>query len=208
MGTRDDAMRILTRYFVGRERLQKVEEYEGFVRAGVWKVTPFEREPWRERDGFTLYRVDLGHPVSHPDAVAVFPDGRMFHLNDAGEFRGFFAASRGLVTPLELADLLKSFQSDREGAGEHIVQNLETLSKHLTPEQIASLPIGLPEVATRGNGTLSIVFFTWFIGFPSRGRHHMNFNRWRVEVSADGRLDWQVDAVAREMKSLFYSRGR
>lgn len=208
MSMRTDAVKIVSRYFLKPgEVIEDVEEDEGVVfvsaRYHSWDVRPIERlQAFVRSPGYELYGVETD-PHARLHGVAVLPDHRMFHLNDAEEIRAFFAAARSLLAPLEVAVLVVAFQS--AGGGEGIIMRLEELITRLEAKQIAAHPITPPAVVVGGDGSMNLDFYSMFISRVLGAGFKVNLNRWHVEASAAGQLDWSVAAVARDLESPFYS---
>src|SRR5689334_21183622 len=121
MTPKEIAVRIAERYLLSPdETIVGVTEYE---ESGVeveaayrhWCVSPLRqinRVPLSS--GYRLYGIDDRLEGAGDGAVAVLPDDRMFRIDDAAEIRAFYAAAHHLLTPIELAALLASFQSPEE----------------------------------------------------------------------------------------------
>jgi hypothetical protein len=140
----------------------------------------FEVEP-----SFRLYNVSGPEVIDPPqtlDGVAVTSSGELFHLNDAAGFRRFWHAAREELSPLELAGLLSTYQSEAPSS-ETIVLELGDI-----PASAARGAIP-PDVANAG--PLMIRFVTqYFTEEPPDYVARRHLNEWSVREEEAGELDW------------------
>ena len=218
-GTAEDhVQRIITRYFLlSGELITGVEQGRAalIVSAGArsWTARAIERgRNFQRSAGYTLYRLTpelVSDPPTGGDGFAILPDERMFHLNDQAEFLAFYASTRTLLQPLELACLLAWYQSPTPG-GEAVIADIAELDGLLAPAQVAALPHLTSLLINRqADGGLELLFCTFCLGAePPDYLYRVDLYRWRVEASAGGELAWVSWPLARRLESPRYMLGK
>lgn len=207
----DLARRAVERYLLDPgEAIDGVEEGTAatIVRAGgrTWSVREIDRaRQFARSPGYTLIDITRGVIDGYrADGVAALADGLLFHLNDAEEFRAFFAAARGLLTPRETAGLLAFYQSEAPAAESLVVGDgdVEWLFPAATPGALDAL---LPQFGVGDDGSLDLAYCTLYLAPDPADRFtRVNLNRWHVGAAADGPLTWTVEPLARNMDSPRY----
>lgn len=175
-----------------------------------WLVRPLERgRNFQRGSGYALYDVsshETLHAQGHSHGIALLPDGALFHLNDAEEFRAFFHGSVPPLAALETAALLAFYQSTAEGNESVIVQwaDLEGL---LYPADRARLPeLKLPEVEAWEAGRGWLTCCTLYLYQDARNDElRLGLNRWRAWLDDDHRLAWACEPVARRLRCPRYA---
>ncbi len=187
---------------------------------GLAVIVETERLWWRvervEASGsgsgaYELYEVRLyisADPPPMPDGAALLPDGSVFCLGCRNQFRAFARAVHHALQPLELADLLVSYQGQEEepGSGQTLVAGRDDLAGVLVEAQIRAVQgLGPPRVARGDDGSLTMEFWSYsFAEDPGKGGTRIGLNRWNVEMDKDGRLEWAVRSVARGLEGPRY----
>lgn len=146
--------------------------------------------------GYSLYLFD------DDGVIAALPDERTFRLGEERELLAFIQAARAILSPLEIAGHAAHRLS--KVGGESLLTAGEQMIPFLTKAQIEALPITLPEVEPRSDGSLRLSFCTFFTDHRTDPYWTISLNRWRVEVDAEGRLTREVKPLARGLDSAFY----
>lgn len=210
--TLKDAIDIITALFLKPgdtiTRAQMAKDRAIVSAAFAWWV--FKVEPDNglgfSLDGYELFLVRPGenhHVVVH--GVARLPDGTMFDLKDAAQFRSFYEAARSKIAPTDVAMLLLRYQGDHKPSTYvGLIVTLDDLKKQLTPEQVRSVPELIPfQVSQSDNGHTALEFCTFAQDSLSRFTlGPVRIARWRVEEDPDKGLTWSFRTIADALPAL------
>lgn len=214
----ETAPKVIDRYFLrSDEAIIQASQRGGAVIVASdqrrWQVELFAGDRHlRPGDRFEIVEVRpfiFADPPPRLHGVALLPDGSMFHLNDNGEFKAFWACVHPLLQPLELAALLARYQGKGPSFEQHqnLIVALDDLVGLLEPQQAKAVPelIGV-QSSTTAEGVSAVEFCTFYIAQePADNVFRVGLNRWRVETGAHGQLDWTSGPIARGLDSPRYS---
>ncbi len=172
------------------------------VEAGEWwQVERVDR--WRnfhKSDLYDLFEARLyvfADPPPSPHGFGIPRDGEVFHLNDADQLRGFFAALQQLLSGVELAGLLTRYASTDLGGAQGLVLSPEDLRTLLYPEHLAILSEAVRfKSRTLPEGGLVLDFCSYSVAAQDTRPNRINVSRWHVEAHAPLDVDWRVDSLA------------
>jgi hypothetical protein len=176
-----------------------------------WLVEPIDSWPNFTKSGLydlfevRLYMVADPPPVLHGFGVPHGSNG-LFHLNDAGQFRAFFAAVPGRFASIELAGLLVRYADSEQSGLQTLIRREDDLRKVLYAEHLEMLAdkIGFHAVDLPDDH-LDMDFSSYYLVSGGEGHsHRVALNRWHVEVGGSKQLTWDVEPLAVGMPSPLF----
>lgn len=203
------ARAIVERYFMQPgEQVRAVVERDAdvLVDAGAigWAVSAVDRPDRLEPSRHRLFEVrpDMDEdPPGPPEGLALLPDGAMFHLNEADDFRAYYRAVGDSLAAVELAFLLATYQA--EGALHNLIVRSTDMERHVQPVELEAIPGFTAPSEERVGSRRYLRFCTYAVQqFPGK-RPEILLTRWEAEAR-DGALDWRTQPLAR-LQSSGYS---
>jgi len=66
---------------------------------------------------------------------------------------------------------------------------------------LQTLPVKDPDIQVREDGSMSIVFYSYFIEAPDIDEPYVvGINEWHLDADAEGHLQWTTTPIARELE--------